>query len=186
MEHWRQVLPVPMLEVDYEELVADLETWSRAIVAWCGLEWDPACLEFHKTSRPVRTSSVEQVRQPIYTSSVGRWKNYERSLAPLFANLKLIVQPVCIRSSPVHIRIEPRDVTKRPASVLREIGPFGDDRMHLVPGLSCQLSGSPSCLQSVPGKNQGIDFRDPVRSSPASGMSGRSWYGPNAEDSSIA
>ncbi len=88
MEHWRRVLPVPMLEVDYEALVADLETNARAIVAWCGLEWDPACLEFHKTSRPVRTSSVEQVRQPVYTSSVGRWKNYERSLAPLFAKLE--------------------------------------------------------------------------------------------------
>ena len=87
MEHWRRVLPVPMLEVDYEALVADLETNARAIVAWCGLEWDPACLEFHKTSRPVRTSSVEQVRQPVYTSSVGRWKNYERSLADLFAKL---------------------------------------------------------------------------------------------------
>ena len=55
MEHWRRVLPVPMLEVDYEALVADLETNARAIVAWCGLEWDPACLEFHKTKRPVRT-----------------------------------------------------------------------------------------------------------------------------------
>jgi tetratricopeptide (TPR) repeat protein len=87
MEHWRQVLPVPMLEVDYEELVADLEKGARAIVARCGLDWDPACLEFHKNKRAVRTSSVEQVRQPIYTSSVGRWKNYEQSLAPLFTNL---------------------------------------------------------------------------------------------------
>jgi hypothetical protein len=88
IEHWRRVLPLPMLEVDYEALVADLETNARAIVEWCGLEWDPACLEFHMTSRPVRTSSVEQVRQPVYTSSVGRWKNYERSLATLFAKLK--------------------------------------------------------------------------------------------------
>ena len=87
MEHWRRVLPVPMLEVDYEDLVADLETGARAIVAFCGLEWDPACLEFHKTRRAVRTSSVEQVRQPIYTRSVGRWKNYEQSLAPLFEAL---------------------------------------------------------------------------------------------------
>jgi tetratricopeptide (TPR) repeat protein len=87
MEHWRRVLPIPMLEVDYEALVTDLETHARAIVAWCGLEWDPACLEFHKTRRPVRTSSVEQVRQPVYSSSIGRWKNYQRSLAPLFAKL---------------------------------------------------------------------------------------------------
>ena len=88
MEHWRRVLPVPMLEVDYEAMVTDIEKWARAIVAWCGLEWEPACLEFHKTRRPVRTSSVAQVRQPVYTSSVGRWKNYEQSLQSLFAKLK--------------------------------------------------------------------------------------------------
>jgi tetratricopeptide (TPR) repeat protein len=87
MEHWRQVLPVPLLEVQYEELVANVERGARALVAWCGLDWEPACLEFHKTRRPVMTSSVEQVRQPIYTSSVGRWKNYRQSLAPLFAKL---------------------------------------------------------------------------------------------------
>ena len=59
-------------------------------MAWCGLEWEPACLEFHKT-RPRRTSSVAQVRQPLYSRSVGRWKNYEHSLAPLFARLALAV-----------------------------------------------------------------------------------------------
>ena len=87
MEHWRRVLPTRLFEVDYEELVSDLETGARAIVGWCGLEWDPSCLEFHKTRRPVNTSSVAQVRRPIYTSSVGRWKNYRESLAPLFAKL---------------------------------------------------------------------------------------------------
>ena len=51
-------------------------------MAWCGLEWDPACLEFHKTRRPVRTASAAQVRQPIYSSSVGRWKNYELARCP--------------------------------------------------------------------------------------------------------
>ena len=88
MEHWRRVLPVPMLEVEYEAMVTDFDKSARAIVAWCGLEWDPACLEFHKTRRPVRTSSVAQVRQPVYTSSVGRWKNYDQSLKSLFAKLK--------------------------------------------------------------------------------------------------
>jgi tetratricopeptide (TPR) repeat protein len=87
MEHWRQVLPTPMLEVDYEELVTDLEQGARALIAWCGLEWDPACLEFHKTRRVVRTSSVTQVRQPVHTGSIGRWRNYETALAPLFAKL---------------------------------------------------------------------------------------------------
>jgi tetratricopeptide (TPR) repeat protein len=87
MQHWRRVLPVPMLDLDYEALVADLETNARALVAWCGLNWEPACLHFHKTRRQVRTSSVEQVRQPVYNSSVGRWKNYQQSLASLFAHL---------------------------------------------------------------------------------------------------
>ena len=74
MEHWRQVLPDgAMLEVQYEELVGDLETEARRIVEFCGLGWDAACLSFYKTERPVRTASVIQVRQPIYPSSVGRW-----------------------------------------------------------------------------------------------------------------
>lgn len=87
MAHWRSVLPLPMFEFDYEALVADLEGTARQLVAWCGLDWDPACLEFHKTSRPVRSPSAAQVRQPLYSSSVGRWRHYERSLAPLFARL---------------------------------------------------------------------------------------------------
>jgi hypothetical protein len=87
MEHWRRVLPVPMLEIDYEETVADREGAARRLVAWCGLEWEPACLHFHEGNRPVRTASVTQVRRPIYWRSLGRWKNYERSLEPLLARL---------------------------------------------------------------------------------------------------
>jgi hypothetical protein len=87
MDHWRQVLPVPLLEVDYEETVADLEGAARRLVGWCGLVWEPACLNFHETRRPVRTASITQVRQPIYTHSVARWKNYAGALAPLFAQL---------------------------------------------------------------------------------------------------
>ena len=87
MEHWRRVLPVPVLEVDYEETVADLEGVARRLVAWCGLEWEPACLEFHEgAGRCARPASL-QVRQPIYTRSVGRWKHYEQALAALFAYL---------------------------------------------------------------------------------------------------
>jgi tetratricopeptide (TPR) repeat protein len=87
MAHWRRVLPVPLLEVDYEETVADAEGVARRLVAWCGLDWEPACLEFHKSRRPVRTASVTQVRQPIYQHSVGRWKNYGEALAPLLERL---------------------------------------------------------------------------------------------------
>ena len=85
MDHWRAVLPVPVHEVDYEETVTDLEGVARRLVAACGLEWEPACLEFHRTQRPIRTASVAQVRQPIYRRSVPRWKNYESALAELFA-----------------------------------------------------------------------------------------------------
>ncbi|HEX3999516.1 MAG TPA: tetratricopeptide repeat protein [Pirellulales bacterium] len=88
MAHWRQVLPAPMLEIDYEELVADLEGVARRLVAGCGLDWDPACLEFHRTSRPVRTASAVQVRQPVFTSSAGRWMRYQEALASLFEELR--------------------------------------------------------------------------------------------------
>lgn len=86
-DHWRQVLPVPVLDVAYEEMVADLEGVARRLVAWCGLEWEPACLTFHESSRRVRTASAAQVRQPLYRHAVGRWKHYEAALAPLFERL---------------------------------------------------------------------------------------------------
>jgi hypothetical protein len=87
-DHWRRVLPVPLLEVDYEETVADLAGVARRLVSWCGLEWEPACLAFHEGKRPVRTASVTQVRQPIYARSVGRWKHYEPALRELFGKLR--------------------------------------------------------------------------------------------------
>jgi hypothetical protein len=88
MQHWRRVLPVPLLEVGYEDTVADLEGVARRLVAWCGLEWEPACLAFHQAAGPVRTASAVDVRQPIFTRSVARWKNYEASLGSLFAQLQ--------------------------------------------------------------------------------------------------
>jgi tetratricopeptide (TPR) repeat protein len=88
MEHWRQVLPEgAMLEVQYEEVVEHLEEEARRIVAYCGLDWNDACLGFHKTQRVVRTASHNQVRQPIYKSSVGRWRAYEAELQPLLREL---------------------------------------------------------------------------------------------------
>jgi tetratricopeptide (TPR) repeat protein len=88
MEHWREVLPAGiMLEVRYEELVDDLEDQARRIVAHCGLEWNDACLAFHSTQRVVRTASVNQVRQPIYRSSVGRWRPYQAQLQALLDEL---------------------------------------------------------------------------------------------------
>ncbi len=91
MKHWRTVLPVRLLEVDYEETVADLEGVARKLVDWCGLAWEPTCMEFHQVKRPVRTVSAVQVRQPVYRTSVGRWKHYEQALASLFARLEGVV-----------------------------------------------------------------------------------------------
>ena len=88
MEHWRKVIPEGvMLDVTYEEVVDDLEGQARRIVAHCGLEWEPACLDFHKAERQVRTASVTQVRQPLYKTAVGRWKTYEDQLGPLIEAL---------------------------------------------------------------------------------------------------
>jgi len=72
-----------MLEVPYEGMVADQEGTSRAMVDFIGLEWDEACLAFHKEARAVRTVSSDQVRQPIYDRSVARWRHYEQQLGPL-------------------------------------------------------------------------------------------------------
>jgi tetratricopeptide (TPR) repeat protein len=88
MAHWRAVLPPGvMLEVRYEDVVQDLAGQARRIVAHCGLDWDDACLAFHRTERPVRTASVVQVRQPIYASSVGRARKLRALLGPLIEAL---------------------------------------------------------------------------------------------------
>jgi tetratricopeptide (TPR) repeat protein len=88
MEHWRAVLPAAVFEVDYEETVADLEGVARRLIAWCGLEWEPACLAFHQTARPIRTASVAQVREPVHKRSVARWRNYQPALGLLFQQLE--------------------------------------------------------------------------------------------------
>ena len=81
--HWLRVLPLEILMIDYEDLVADLEGESRRLIEFLGLEWEPACLDFHRTERPVMTASAWQVRQPLYQHSVGRWRRYARNLRPL-------------------------------------------------------------------------------------------------------
>ncbi len=93
MEHWRKVLPKPFLEVQYEDLVANQEKMSREIIEFCGLSWDDRCLEFHKNERPIRTASSWQVRQPMYSTSVDRWRPYEKHLAPLIKALGDLAPP---------------------------------------------------------------------------------------------
>lgn len=87
MEHWRQVLPLDSMELRYEDMVADQEARTRELIGFLGLEWDDACLRFFETDRSVLTPSRWQVRQPIYATSVGRWKRYGASLDPLIEAL---------------------------------------------------------------------------------------------------
>jgi Flp pilus assembly protein TadD len=87
MDHWRRTRPLPILDVQYEELVEAPERLSREMVAFCGLPWNPGCLEHHRTRRPVRTASNRQVRQPIYKTAVGYWRNYAAHLGPLLEAL---------------------------------------------------------------------------------------------------
>ncbi|MCP3905472.1 MAG: tetratricopeptide repeat protein [Planctomycetes bacterium] len=83
MDHWRTVIDMPFLEVQYEELVADQETWSRRLIDFCGLEWDDACLRFHETGRDVATASYDQVRKPMYETALKRYEAFDAHLGPL-------------------------------------------------------------------------------------------------------
>jgi tetratricopeptide (TPR) repeat protein len=91
--HWRSVLPAAaLLEVPYEGLLEDLEGWTRRMLDFIGLPWEPRCLEFHRTERVVITASKWQVRQKLSTASAGRWRHYEPYVAPLRPLLDLIAQ----------------------------------------------------------------------------------------------
>jgi hypothetical protein len=88
--HWRTVLPESaLLEVPYEGLIEDQEGWTRRMLDFINLPWDPKCLDFHQTNRVVITASKWQVRQKIHTASAGRWKHYENYMGPLLPLLEL-------------------------------------------------------------------------------------------------
>ena len=89
MEHWKNVLPLPILDVGYEDMVNDQESASRRIIEFLGLDWDQACLEFHSSGRTVQTASNWQVRKPIYRTAMGRARGYEAYLGPLKDALSL-------------------------------------------------------------------------------------------------
>jgi tetratricopeptide (TPR) repeat protein len=94
MTHWHRVLPPGrILDVRYEDVVADLEGQARRLIEHCGLPWDARCLAFNESTRPVRTASATQVRQPIYGHSTGRWRAYEKWLGPLLRELDLTADP---------------------------------------------------------------------------------------------
>lgn len=95
MDHWDEVLPGRILRVQYEDVVADLETEVRRLLDFCGLEFEPACLEFHRSERVVRTASSEQVRRPLFAGGVDHWRNFEPWLGPL----KQALGPALCRTS---------------------------------------------------------------------------------------
>lgn len=88
MAHWDEIFPGQILENRYEDMVADLEKQTRTVLDFCGLDWDPNCLNFHEADRAIRTASVTQVRQPIYKGSVEKWRKYEAQLQPLIRVLE--------------------------------------------------------------------------------------------------
>lgn len=83
MAHWRAVMPGAFLDIDYEELVDSQEATSRRMIDFCGLDWEDACLDFHRNASPSATASAAQVRRPVYRSSVQRWRAYSKQLSPL-------------------------------------------------------------------------------------------------------
>ncbi|HEY3823604.1 MAG TPA: sulfotransferase [Bryobacteraceae bacterium] len=93
MQHWRSVLPADsMLEVVYEDVVDDIEGQARRLIDYCGLPWDDRCIDFHKTNRAINTLSAFQVRQPLFRSSLQRWRRYETELGPLLSELGNSIQ----------------------------------------------------------------------------------------------
>lgn len=83
MGHWNAVLDLPIMEVAYGDLIRDQERVTRDLLAFCGLSWDERCMHFYESKRRVVTASYDQVRRPLYSSSIGRWRHYEKHLEPL-------------------------------------------------------------------------------------------------------
>ena len=92
MKHWRETFPGRMLEVRYEDMVGNLEKQARNIIDYLELPWNESCLDFHQNKRTVRTASASQVKQPIYNTSVNRWREYEAQLAPLLDEIGDLVE----------------------------------------------------------------------------------------------
>jgi tetratricopeptide (TPR) repeat protein len=116
MAHWHSVLPDDaMLDVSYEAVVEDFETQMRRVIAYCGLPWDDQCLEFHRTQRPVRTASAVQVRQPLFRTSLQRWRRYETWLAPLLRALAEPSEPISQASCTAYETTSAPGTLQRPA-----------------------------------------------------------------------
>ena len=103
MDHWHAVIPEKVLDVNYEDVVADLDTQVKRILDYCELPFEEACLRFHETDRAVKTASSEQVRKPIYASSVNLWKNYEPYIDELIEILEPLLQKLPSDQQPTSI-----------------------------------------------------------------------------------
>ncbi len=106
MDHWNEILPDKVLDVRYEDVVRDLETQVQRILEHCGLPFEEQCLRFHETARAVKTASSEQVRQPIYSSSVNLWRNYEKHLEPIIDILEPILRKLPEADRPQLVRAD--------------------------------------------------------------------------------
>jgi hypothetical protein len=100
MDHWHDVLPGKVLDVQYEEVVADLEGQVRRILGHCNLDFEESCLRFHETSRSVQSASSEQVRRPIYSSAVNTWRHYEPHLGALIEVLEPLLRNLSEQDRP--------------------------------------------------------------------------------------
>lgn len=88
VKHWQSIESVNWLDFPYEHVIEDTETYARKLIEFAGLDWQPNCLKFHETKRPVRTASLSQVREPIYKTSVAKWKNYELAMQPFIETME--------------------------------------------------------------------------------------------------
>jgi tetratricopeptide (TPR) repeat protein len=103
MDHWHEALPGFVLDVQYEKVVADLEVQVKKLLNFCGLPFEEACLHFHETERAVKTASSEQVRRPIYSSSVNLWRNYEHHLDELIETLEPLLKSLPAAQQPSYL-----------------------------------------------------------------------------------
>ena len=104
MDHWHDVLPGKVLDVRYEDVVADLDGQVRRILEYCEIDWEESCLSFHETSRSVKTASSEQVRRPIYSSSVNAWRHYEQHLGDLIETLEPLLAKMPASDRPISLQ----------------------------------------------------------------------------------
>ncbi len=148
MNHWRQALDIPIMDVQYEELVENQEKISRQMLAFIGLDWDEKCLEFYKTERAVITASYQQVRRPLYKSSVGRWRKYEEHIQPLMNALSEKETPDTDTMFHEALACHQKGDKGRAESLYKNvlaINPSHPDALHLL-GLITHQSGN--CRQA--------------------------------------